>query len=465
MSSEDLFSKALENPAESLGVELPQDDVDIGIVETSDEEAQDKKSSADSSSSDESSDSGSDENSDSSSSAAEEEQEIEDDDEEASPEGAIKSKHEIDEEPIPGLPDGYEIDPNAKLSEIGVIKSAFDNNIIIHCLESGERRVLKEGSILCLEDRTLIGTLCEVFGKLENPFYRVSLPPSRQAQFAELKERIGQRAFIVVPEAHWVDTFELKKIRGTDASNGYDEELSEDEQEFSDDEKEALYKRLKKERRKNKNVDIKDLRGKIESGSIKKAKAQRQPKQYPKMQPPVGMAQHAYRSRSSRQEDTLRQPTRSAPLQEQPYYPQMSHASTIPYQAPAFEQQGLPVQQTAYYHPPAQPLMPQGQQFVPLPNQPIQQIPPPTYNTPYGSFQSPPPFYQQTQQAFPNQPYPQYQQVPLQVDHYHGAGVTAALQPQANMQQVLQLHNLLMQQQQLETNQGQNQKKEFNYDE
>ncbi|QLQ79661.1 hypothetical protein HG537_0C03090 [Torulaspora globosa] len=464
MSSEDLFSKALENPADSLDVKLLQDDVDIGIVETSDEEAQDKESSANSSSSDGSSDSDSDEKADSSSSAAEDEQEI-DDDEEPSPEGAIKSKHEIDEEPIPDLPAGYEIDSNAKLSEIGVIKSAFDNNIIIHCRESGERRVLKEGSILCLEDRTLIGTLCEVFGKLEDPFYRVTLPASRQAKFAELKERLGQKAFVVVPEAHWVDTFELKKIKGTDASNGYDEELSEDEQEFSDDEKEALYKKLKKERRKNKNIDIKDLRGKIESGSIKKAKVQRQPKQYPKMQPPAGMAQHAYRSRSSRQDEMLRQPVRSAPLQEQAYYPRTSHVSAVPYQAPAFGQQGLPIQQTGYYHPPAQPLAPQGQQFLPQPNQHIQQVPPPTYNTPYGSLQSPPSFYQQTQQVFPNQPYPQYQQVPSQFDQYHGAGVTAAPQPQANMQQVLQLHSLLMQQQQLETNQRQNQEKKFNYDE
>ncbi|QLL32786.1 hypothetical protein HG536_0D03080 [Torulaspora globosa] len=465
MSSEDLFSKALENPTDSLEVKLPQDDVDIGIVETSDEEAQDKRSSAASSSSDGNSDSDSDDNSDSSSIAAQDEQEVDDDDEEASPEGAIKSKHEIDEEPIPGLPDGYEINSNAKISEIGVIKSAFDNNVIIHCLESGERRVLKEGSILCLEDRTLIGTLCEVFGKLENPFYRVTLPPSRQAQFAELKERVGQRAFIVVPEAHWVDTFELKKIRGTDASNGYDEELSEDEQEFSDDEKEALYKRLKKERRKNKNVDIKDLKGKIESGSIKKPKVQRQPKQYPKMQPPVGMTQHTYRSRSSRQDDTLRQPVSSAPLQQQAYYPQMSHASAVPYQAPMFGQQGPPMQQSGYYHPPAQPLTAQGHQFSPVPNQHIQQVPPPTYNTPYGSLQSPPSFYQQTQQVLPTQPYPQYQQVPLQVDHYHSVGIPGAPQPQANMQQVLQLHSLLMQQQQLETNQKQSQKKEFNYDE
>lgn len=482
MASEDLFSKALKSPEKSLDVNLPPDDVDVGVVDSSDEEeeARERKSRLDekngTSDSDSESDSGSDsssgsdsdEKSDTSGVTVEEGPEVEDEDEEPSPEGAIKSKHEMDEEPIPELPDGYEIDSNAKLTEIGVIKSAFENNIVIHSIGSGEKRVLKEGSILCLEDRTLIGTLCEVFGKLENPFYRVSLPASRHAQFDELKERIGEKAFIVVPEAHWIDTFELKKIKGTDASNGYDEELSEDEQEFSDDEKEALYKRAKKERRKNKNADIKDLREKVESGTYKKPKAQRQSKQYPKMQPPVGMTQHGYRSRNSRQEDRLRQPVQSISpqpqpqiqAQTQPYYPQASPASSISYQAPVYGQQVQPMQ-PHYYQQPSQQYLGQPQHLSPLPSQHMQQVVPPTYNTQYGQPVGPA-YYPQVQQMY-SQTYTQYPQAPPAANSYHASGVPPPPQAQPNMQQVLQLHSLLMQQQQ-EANQRQREKKEFIYE-
>lgn len=38
-------------------------------------------------------------------------------------------------------------------------------------------------------------------------------------------------------------------IKGTDASNMFDEELPEEEQEFSDDEKEAMYKKQKKQKK------------------------------------------------------------------------------------------------------------------------------------------------------------------------------------------------------------------------
>lgn len=135
-----------------------------------------------------------------------------------------------------------------------MLKSAFDNNAIVAASLSGEQRVLKEGSILCLEDRTLIGPLCEVFGQLQAPFYRVSFDKSesKTKSYNEIKERVGAKVFYVVPEAHWVDTFQLKQLKGTDASNGFDEELPEHEQEFSDDEKEMAFKRKKKLTKKRK---------------------------------------------------------------------------------------------------------------------------------------------------------------------------------------------------------------------
>lgn len=465
MSSEDLFSEALKGTEEVAQLPLPNDDVDTGVLSSSSSDSEEVEGKTErSSSSEEDSDDQSEEDSDDQGTKVALEEE---DDEEISPEGAIRSKHEIEQEPIPDLPEDYEIDPNAVITEIGVIKSAFENNIIIHTVSSGERRVLKEGAILCLQDRTIIGTLCEVFGKLDNPFYRVTLPASRQAQFDKLKNHLGEKAHIVVPEAHWVDTFELRRMKGTDASNGYDEELSEDEQEFSDDEKEALFKKLRKEQRKKKNVNVKDLREQVEAGIYKKPKQQhfqKQSQQYPKVRPPVGMINHGYRSRDSRQEARSHQApqaaqyqTHSIPQQTPPSIPQ-----SIPqpsFQQPMYQQASPPAQQPVYYH--QSPQMYATQQYAspPVPNPGYQGPPPPFYNMQYGQQTNP----ALQHQMYPAQSYNPHQSPPPQTFQQYGAsGYAAPPQVQSNMQQVLQLHSLLMQQQ--SSDQSSNGKKEFNYD-
>lgn len=201
--SDDLFSKALENPDQDLNVELPKDDVDLGLLGDGGNERKTDEPVADaerstglgSGSSESESDSCSDSDSDSGSSGSEDDSadqdvegedeggdaiENEDEDEDASPSGPILSKNEILEETVPELPEDYEISEKTIITPIGVLKSAFENNIIIHATMSGEKRVLKEGSIFCLEDRTLIGMLTEVFGPLQNPFYRIKLPDSKK---------------------------------------------------------------------------------------------------------------------------------------------------------------------------------------------------------------------------------------------------------------------------------------------
>lgn len=479
MTTEDLFSKALEDPAATIELSLPEDDIDTGAISSSSESDSSSSSEADS---DEDSDEDSDD--DTSNQVADE---LEDEDEDTNVDGAIRSKHEMEEEPIPELPEDYRIDTNAKITEIGFIKSAFENNIIIHSLGSGERRVLKEGSILCLEDRTVIGTLCEVFGKLDDPFYRVSLPTSRKEQFESLKGRIGEKTFIVIPEAHWVDTFELRKIKGTDASNGYDEELSEDEQEFSDDEKEALFKKLKKEQRKKKNVNTKELREQIEAGDYKKPKQQniaKQQQHYPKVQPPVGMINHGYRSRNARQEGRTQRPSSVSHFQSHlsPSSNQLPVSQITPkasFQQPMYDKPlPAPIHQPVYYQQPPQAYPHQQYAGQPIQNMNYQGAPAPLYNAPYGqqgglTIQQPmyggSPYATQQPQMF--QPYNQYGATGFAVAPQGSPGINQ-IQPnmhqpvqqsvQPNMQQVLQLHSILMQQQ--NPQQGTNQKKEFNYD-
>lgn len=474
MTNEDLFSKALEEPAGNLDLTLPKDDVEVGIISSDEEVVTKEVGGSVSSSSSPSSSDNEDEDEDDEDKKTIQEGTVEDEDEDEedpSSVGAIRSKHEVAEEPIPEIPDDYHIDPNTNISEIGVIKSAFENNIVIHAVTSGERRVLKEGSILCLEDRTLIGSLCEVFGKLQDPFYRISLPSSRQEKFDELKGRIGEKAYIVVPDAHWVDTFELRKLKGTDASNGYDEELSEGEQEFSDDEKEAMYKKMKKEQKKRKDGSNKmAVEKKEESGNPKKQKQQRNQQQFPSMRAPAGMT-HGYRSRNSRQGNTNSRENHNTSYEQA----QPSHLPPMPYQ------QQMPfMQQTGYYIPNQQSSPPQAainpqqqqqplydynlsyaqhlQQQQPYPQNPQQQQTYPQHPQQQQQQMQQPPFFQNIQQTYPNSAYyqPPQQQFSYPVSQYAQPG------QQANMQQVLQLHQLLLQQQ--TSQQKKNPPREFDYD-
>ena len=346
-----MFSKALENPTESLDIKFQEDDIDVNAISSDEENAEEKQEvqgsvgekdekevahgeeetngeeeegftavsdkTSMSEGSEKDDDSSSEENSsDESTSSGEDVEVLEeniDEDEDPAPSGPIRSKHEMAEEPVPEIPEDFTIDEKTTIHEIGEIKSAFDLNIIIQACNSAEQRVLKEGSILCLGDRTLIGALCEVFGKLQSPFYRVGFTGEQKEKFNALKERVGEKVYFVAPEAHWLDTFQLKQSKGTDASNGFDEELPEEEQEFSDDEKEAEFKRSKKQAKKRKNHDSSNSQP---ADSKKLRSNQQQLSNMPKMKPPVGMTNNSatgYKSRSTRQSERQVKPQYSPP--------------------------------------------------------------------------------------------------------------------------------------------------------
>lgn len=57
---------------------------------------------------------------------------------------------------------------------------------------------------------------------------------------------MSREVFHVPQRSHFVFVDQLKRIRGSDASNIHDEEPAEDEIEFSDDEKEAAFKAQRK---------------------------------------------------------------------------------------------------------------------------------------------------------------------------------------------------------------------------
>ncbi|KAJ6109138.1 hypothetical protein N7486_001372 [Penicillium sp. IBT 16267x] len=159
--------------------------------------------------------------------------------------GYIRSTNEIAEDVLP-VPD-VTITPEMNIVYLGKLQAAIDNAVLVEANTSGEYQVLESGSLLCSEDRKIMGVVSETLGKVEHPLYTVMFSTA-----AEVQERgLVKDMPIYYVEAHstFVFTQPLKGMKGSDASNFHDEEIAEDEMEFSDDEAEADYKRQLKQKR------------------------------------------------------------------------------------------------------------------------------------------------------------------------------------------------------------------------
>ncbi|KAG6384224.1 hypothetical protein SASPL_155975 [Salvia splendens] len=124
--------------------------------------------------------------------------------------GPIKSKNELEDlPPVPSV--NVTLEPHHETLPVGTVLSMIGAQVIVEGVEKHDP--LNEGSILWItESRSPLGIIDEIFGPVKNPFY----------------------------------------IKGYDASNENDEELSEDG-EFSDDEKEAEYRRMMKMKKRGAN--------------------------------------------------------------------------------------------------------------------------------------------------------------------------------------------------------------------
>lgn len=137
-----------------------------------------------------------------------------------------------------------------KIEELGNVENLVDNLALIKAKISGEYQVLETGSVLCLGDRTVIGVIAETLGRVQQPFYSVCF--TNAAAIIEIGIFKGTKIFYVQQHSTYVFTQAIKAIKGSDASNLHDEEVGDDELEFSDDEAEAEHKRRVKMQRQSK---------------------------------------------------------------------------------------------------------------------------------------------------------------------------------------------------------------------
>ncbi|KAL2153595.1 hypothetical protein VTH82DRAFT_4750 [Thermothelomyces myriococcoides] len=157
----------------------------------------------------------------------------------------LRTKNEMPEEVLP-KPD-VTITPEMKIELLGNVEFIVETTVVIKSQKPGEVQVLDTGSVLCKEDRTVIGALAEVLGNVRSPMYTVGFRTLDEIKELELAP--GMPVYYSVDHANYVFTQPLKEAKGTDASNLHDEEVPPEEMEFSDDEKEAEYKRAQKQKK------------------------------------------------------------------------------------------------------------------------------------------------------------------------------------------------------------------------
>jgi H/ACA ribonucleoprotein complex non-core subunit NAF1 len=162
----------------------------------------------------------------------------------------LRTKNEVPEEIIP-KPD-ISITPEMQIEELGEVEAIVENILLIKAKTSGEYRVLESGSVLCLADRTVIGVVSETLGRVQQPLYSVRFTTTDEIAKAGLTPRT--KVFYSERHSTYVFTQALKAYKGSDASNLHDEEVGDEEIEFSDDEAEAEHKRRIKQKKMEKRV-------------------------------------------------------------------------------------------------------------------------------------------------------------------------------------------------------------------
>ena len=159
--------------------------------------------------------------------------------------GYVRSTNEVAEDVLP-IPD-VKITPEMNIVYLGKVQTVIDNAVLIEANTSGEYQVLEAGSLLCSAERQVMGVVSETLGRVEKPLYTVMYSTAAEVQERGLTKEMA--IYYVEGHSTFVFTQPLKGMKGSDASNFHDEEVAEDEIEFSDDEAEAEYKKSLKQKR------------------------------------------------------------------------------------------------------------------------------------------------------------------------------------------------------------------------
>ncbi|EWC46144.1 hypothetical protein DRE_04718 [Drechslerella stenobrocha 248] len=162
--------------------------------------------------------------------------------------GPLRTKNELPETRMASARPNIDISASTPIVPLGVIDSVIGDLVLVKATVSGEYQVLNEQSLLCFEDRCILGQVQETFGRVEQPFYTVRLKDAGEVE--ALNATVGRKVDYIPSHSTFLFTKTIRTQKGSDASNLHDEEVGDDDREFSDDEAEAEFKRRQKEEKK-----------------------------------------------------------------------------------------------------------------------------------------------------------------------------------------------------------------------
>lgn len=245
--------------------------------DTSDEEAHGQKATQSETDDDDESDDDDDEDDDDESDSTEDDTEVnaapaplaEDDAYDAQPSTAPRTKHEIEDPEVPPPPIAKLEQPElSQIRALGRVHSIVDNVVLVEqqpqpsegaqstvmstASAPATMEVLDSESLLCFDDGKVLGLVYETFGSVLHPMYTVRFPSSEAID----RDTVHlDRKVYFLPGSSTVVLTKAIRNKGSDASNMWDEEVAEDEVEFSDDEEEAAAKRRRRNKQNSKSSE------------------------------------------------------------------------------------------------------------------------------------------------------------------------------------------------------------------
>jgi rRNA processing protein Gar1 len=153
--------------------------------------------------------------------------------------GPLLTKNEIKVFKIVPFTDNV---PEGPLIHIGTVSAIVGSTVVIEGVDTTEE-VLDIDTVLLTSERAVIGRIFDTFGPVIKPFYTILFNNADEIKKTEVK--VGINVLTIKPLSK-VCLIKNINQKGTDASNLYDEEVTDNEMEFSDDEKEMQFKTKKK---------------------------------------------------------------------------------------------------------------------------------------------------------------------------------------------------------------------------
>lgn len=165
----------------------------------------------------------------------------------ASATGRMKTTHEVDpddyynEATVPRAP---QLGAADVLVPIGTVAATMPAKCLVTA--SVSIGVLDLDNVVFSHNRKCVGFVEDVLGPVDQPLYLIFFYPKSEGEHEAIEK--GQNLYCPLKGIKLVVISALREHKGCDASNIYDEEISKDDVEYSDDEEERKAKRSKRKR-------------------------------------------------------------------------------------------------------------------------------------------------------------------------------------------------------------------------